>query len=497
MSFAASRYAGQAQSPSRRLARAAPAPPARAGVVEARSGADSWRWTRWYLVLFFALVSGVLVFANDEPLTNVVGLGVLTIAGIIATGVDLAHPYTWFGVSFFAYSASTPILVAMHEASAVGSLHKALTLEWIALVAFLVAVGPAKRTPVFTANLDKIVSSAKFLYGLCFLASVVFVAAAWFGGYTDKLQLLRSNSFWLKLSSAFPVMSLAFAVLVTATILRRRRPPWGLLVFTLGWTSFALLVTGERDFVYRAILIAALLMHSLYRHIGRMGIAVLIIAAFGFVPLLASLKVVLISHEKVDVSFSRIVVGALSDEPATASRNLDVLLSQPDAEGKEGGRTLLQDIRRAALPSSFFPQGDDPTSVFNRTFYPNYVAGGGGVGFTLVGEGYLNFGALGVGMWFAFLGLVIRALYSRSAHSPIWLVAYVTMVPIAVYIIRADFSNLMAQSTKHVLIPIMLLYAGRSVLRNRNVVERDRNPSPPRGQVGCSCSQETDSFGGA
>jgi hypothetical protein len=52
-----------------------------------------------------------------------------------------------------------------------------------------------------------------------------------------------------------------------------------------------------------------------------------------------------------------------------------------------------------------------------QTFYPEVLAEGGGLGFSPVAEGYLNFGALGIVAHLLFYGFVIGRIYTRCVSS--------------------------------------------------------------------------------
>ena len=70
----------------------------------------------------------------------------------------------------------------------------------------------------------------------------------------------------------------------------------------------------------------------------------------------------------------------------------------------------------------------------------------------------MNFGAVGVILWFLLLGLLVRFLYSKSAYNIYWLIVYVLSIPVIVFSTRGDFSILLAQFGKHVLIPLLIIY---------------------------------------
>jgi oligosaccharide repeat unit polymerase len=144
----------------------------------------------------------------------------------------------------------------------------------------------------------------------------------------------------------------------------------------------------------------------------------------------------------------------------TAAQNLHTVL-QHDLP-RMGGETFLWDVQRV-FSSSLLGTGSvqSTTDWFNDTFFPLQQSGRG---FSLIAEGYLNFGTLGVVGVFLLLGLTSGWLYRRRTSGVTWYAAYCMFIPLTMYVQRADMANLLSQSLKTILVPIMVLWAASQIL---------------------------------
>jgi O-antigen polysaccharide polymerase Wzy len=413
------------------------------------------------------VVSGGLIAWGEEPSLWILGLGVLTGVLFALGRFSLLHPYTWYCPLFFLYSISVPILVWLGVRQDLESVKHAVSMEWLALATFSLVIGPQIRT--FTCPDRGFAFDLKTTAWITLLASCavsgLYLDHIWRNDLSSKYAIALSDSVFTRLDSSFSIYALAFSVLLAASLKKGVFPGW-LVLFSLGWNTFAFLICGERDFVFRILWISLFLVDSLYRPLPRWGLAGFAIGAIALVPILQDMKNLLLLSDgpPVVAPETSMISRVLLDEFLTGSENLQTYLQERSDGPFFFGETLLWDIKRAVLPGAIFPTERYPTRWFNETFYPDVLALGGGRGFTLVGEGYMNFGAVGVILWFLLLGCFVKYLYVRATESLAWLAVYVVSMPLIVFIIRADFSHLISQFGKHILLPMVLLYTGQHVL---------------------------------
>lgn len=437
-----------------------------------RASLETAVW-RYFILGISVTISGAVLFWFDSLWWKVTALAIPSFTAFLLGRLELLHPYTWYIPPFFLYSASVPSLVAAGVRPDRGSLHETAVTQWIALAVFLFAVGARHRpsTRLYRKPLPPVHTSSTIIYGTFFGLSGLYMFGIWSLGLTTKYAIAASSSPFLRLNAAFSLMTFAFAVLL-ADAFSRRSIPWWLIASTLGWIAIAFVYSGERALLFRVLWVVLFLFHALYRRLSAGELTAVAACGLLLVSFLAHYKATHLEEEDMRVSATSPTIDAafvtsiiFPDEFVTASENLQTLI-----EGSPWppffGETLWWDLRQTLLVG--VRVGPAPTSVYNNHFFPEVVERGGGRGFTLVGEGYMNFRLAGAALWYLLLGLFVRFLYRKSARNTMWLVIYIMMMPIIVYATRADFSNIISPFAKHMLLPaIVIVMGGRILCRRR------------------------------
>lgn len=418
------------------------------------------RSLEWGLLIAAMCISGVLVYVVDNDYRVLIGgLALVCLMPAAVVRGDIVHPYVWYLPLYFLYSAALPIVVSMGELSDRSAIPDVVRVEWAAACAFIVIVGPLRRplrlAPQSIADLEL---PSWFLYVVSLVMTVIFVVGIWTSTLISKYELATSVEAFVRLDPFFSILALAYGT-VLATAFVRRKIPWVLIAFTLGWNLFALGISGERDYLLRVVWITIFLAHVLYRRFATTPLLIAATCSLIVIPIMGDMKNVLLSGEVSGVQVNSSVTRVLGDEFITASDNLRLLIDNPPWEPLHG-ETLIWDVHQTLLSGTLFrtAEGVSPQQKFNEIFFPSVVAKGGGRGFTLVGEGYVNFGLPGAVLWYLLLGGLVSYVYRRASTSIPWMVGYVVAMPLVVYVTRADFSNLMSQSLKHIALPLALIY---------------------------------------
>jgi len=220
-----------------------------------------------------------------------------------------------------------------------------------------------------------------------------------------------------------------------------------------------LLVVGERDVILKVAIGAIFFSHLFYKRVSKVKLIAIGAGLLILISMLQNLKSVFVKSGVTLVNEQPFIYQVLGGEFISASRNLNTLLINSDRWDFFMGQTFLWDIQVA-----FFNGSNSTLGWFNRTFYPELVSRGGGNGFTVVGEGYMNFGLIGVILVFAFIAFVLKFIYYKATNNVLWLVIYVAAVPIFVYLNRADLANLYAQVSKHIILPLLIIYLSKVFL---------------------------------
>ncbi|HEY7335881.1 MAG TPA: O-antigen polymerase [Bryobacteraceae bacterium] len=416
----------------------------------------------WILLACLISATGSLIFFANNYWALVAGLAAICLVPALLVRFDILHPYTWYLPLYLLYSASVPTLAAMGAWPYGGSIAEAVRAEWLAACAFVIFVGPARRNPRFDNRAVLSLQSPSWAVYLASLAlTVVFLGGILAGGFSSKMEIARSDAIFLRLDPAFSILALAYAILL-ANGFARGRSRWPFALFTIGWNLLALGICGERDYVLRILWITIYVTHVFHARLDPKKLLAGALILLALIPAMGDLKSVFMSHESNVVNVNQPLQRLLTDEFLTASDNLTLLIRDP-AWPRLYGQTLLWDLEQSLLSGSLFPHssGVAPTLKFNQYYFPDIVATGGARGFTLVGEGYMNFGLAGAGIWYAILGGFVGFLYRRASTSSLWMLGYIVGMPLTIYLTRTDFSNLIAQFGKHIALPLALIFLAR------------------------------------
>jgi hypothetical protein len=424
----------------------------------------------WKLLAVACTLSGLIVWLGNGPLTWVFAIGLLAAAAVAVARADLLHPYTWYAPVFLLYSTFYPIQVWSDNRMDLGFLHEVCMLEWVALVTFVVVVGPSRKQAVPPPKLLTRLGEASL--PVFWFSAVVAVIVFWYlrrAGFISKQEIALSSSPIVSLGGpAFSILTLAFTAVLAAG-LAARRIPYILVATTVALSLAGLLIAGERDMVIRVIMVGGFLVHALYRRIKAGEFVALFFLGLLALNVMAQFRSRMLETSPMPIEFQDPVEQSTGGEFAAAGMNLEGLLEEMEHEDFFWGRTLWWDVRRVFIPGFLGYSMTTPGEWYARRRYPLLLALGGGRGFTIVGEGYMNFGVPGVILWFVLIGLAVKRLYSLSGKSGFWFVTYIVSSTLFLYVIREDFANLFSQIVKHIIFPLLLIYAAAHIIEKLGI----------------------------
>src|SRR5690606_6802549 len=125
------------------------------------------------------------------------------------------------------------------------------------------------------------------------------------------------------------------------------------------------------------------------------------------------------------------------------------------------------DIQRALTP--LVNTGSiSTTEWFNSIYRPSVsLEGTSGWGLGIIAQGYILADAWGVVILSAALALILSFFYRARNRSVYYLVFYILLLTVAIYTIRADVANFIAQGLKIGGLSVLLLYLVERVSKVR------------------------------
>jgi oligosaccharide repeat unit polymerase len=403
-----------------------------------------------------ALATWCLMLVVNSPHFLLLAFSLLSLTYLaVYNDRRMTHPVAIFTLFFYPYSTWFVYYALMKGGYRADLLAETLKLEFLGLWAFAlasdaVAVWMARRKselpraiPVNHANRLSVflpVAGSAAVIGLSLLDAMG-------SGATAKSELLERGSELGALSNIASVVLTAGTILIALSLLRDRGVralfvhPMLMLLFLVMLGS--LVILGERDYVFR-FGFCVLVLYFAHKGSASVGMMLLMLVALTVVlPFSQAAKGLLLPGGDIANNFSAkdIFLG----EFLGAGRNVYMLLHH----GVEHSYSfLLNDLARGLLPMS----GDGLQSAGNwyNTVYrfDHNFTGNSGWGFSLVAEGYLVGGALGVVLVMGLVGAFTQALYALRTRSDYFFAFYVLALPTIVYCIRADLANLLSQTIK-------------------------------------------------
>lgn len=470
----------------------------------------------WLIMGFGAIVSAALVLCFPDDLgVKIAAMVIFWLVSVTSVRLDITHPFVWFGGPFLLYSISGPLLIAldMHPFATWGgflirelNFGLAMDLQYWGLVASFMVIGP-KRINLQAALHDP--RAADLFRGVLPLlaASILLTAFAvseiLAQGFTQKIDTILYGSWSTRFSFGQNILCTCLGVYLAKHFIENR--PIRSLATIAGVIALALIIVllvGQRDFLFRVLIVSFFAYHIAWRKISLKKMIVLFLIAGASIPILGGLKMmgnaasgsgsyVSVVENIIDLTkFAEnlslegesqlglygkfLMFLILSDEFRTAGDNLAMLVTRmPEAIPFQYGYTLINDLLYPLRPGFLQIHTDRSAIMYNAVLFPVTAEKGGGMGFTLVGAGYLNFGIAGAIMIMVTFGAAIRSIYRWAGRSAFGLFFMIGFLPISFSVARNDLSAPLSVGLKHVLLPLvaMLIIAYMS--------SRDTKPTRP------------------
>ena len=354
-------------------------------------------------------------------------------------------------------------------------MEEALQLEFIAVICFSVVIGVRKieHTNVDLRPLQVLSRGNKVITIVGVILASLFLVSIPILGITSKTEKAISASPLLKLDFMYHILNVNVCIFFLADIIKKNRINYLTIAAYIGFLIISFVISGERSVFINFVVALVVLYHVIYRHIPKLVLASVATIGMYISSIMENYKMFLITGqvketEAIGSSASGIIGTILGSELRTASENLSLLLMYvPEKIGYFYGELLLKDIARAVVPGFLIDRSAvmNTSNWFTETFFPQYWEIGGGVGFSMVGVGYVNFGIAGIIGVFLFLAVILKYLYRWSGHSLYGLLVYVNIIPVYVFAIRGDMSGPISHSAKHILIPLLVITIVGQVMR--------------------------------
>lgn len=395
-----------------------------------------------FLVIALLISSLALIHDSVEGLFLLMTL-LLSVKMVFDARFKISNPCVWFVFSINIYHLSICILHYIGFRH-VENTSEIVVINFICVFSFWIASYKLNAgTSVllnnklkFSDQFIKTMLTILFLVTLMIPISFILSGAKIKADFDNKFEFL------------FPILNFAFALYI---IRYRPKLKSKIIIIMTVYTLIISLLLGERN-VFLSILIMLLFYCSMVKGVSNKKLIIYSISIFMLIPILGMFKNIFTTSVTVDNDNS-MYIQLLNGEFRSAGYNLNVILGD-DSELLHG-KTISGDILRSVVPG-FIYKFENAILWYNKKYHANILSQGRGYGFTLAGEGYVNFGYIGVFLWFFSISYLVIYIYNRSFEDEKWLVIYLLIVPTFIYALRGDLSTILSPMLKQIILPLMI-----------------------------------------
>lgn len=373
---------------------------------------------------------------------------------IILVKADVLHPFCWFPAFFCMYSISYPLLCTLGY-PIYGYNKLIIIYQLLALYTCLFVVSPKTYNSSYTqCQINFTVKTGIFTQLIYIFALFLIIITSVYvasHSFSHKSQIYSNGGLLINAMFKIPlILSIFLPILVISYHKRTGKLPIYDILFGTIAISILTFLSGERDLGFRFIFILILLLYFM-GYVKRRFFFLLIPIGIGILILSVVFKYYFLSGEYSSrVGEYGLTYTFLTSEFQSASSNLQYLVSFSFAEGIMGLKRLLADV------VSLFDR-NTPSLVgwYQNMFFQFKTTG---MGFTLVGEGYLIGGWKGIILLFGLVGIIIKLFYKYAQRNIYLFSAYLYFIPLMIYSFRGDFSTILSGIVRQILITEIFIY---------------------------------------
>lgn len=427
---------------------------------------------KYSFLLINFVISGLLLVFTDHVLIHIISMLILSIGAASIVKFDFMHPYVWYSIFFTLYSISYPVLYfSKYESLSVIFYTKELILtQWIGLVVFLLIVTPSRINLVeYKKNIKP---KASLFTKVCYLFStLVLILTILYisdGNYSNKRELFSSDSLIVTIGFKTVLLFIIFySILLINHVIERKRLSWKLIIFTFSLLFLMFFFSGERDLILKFVIVT---FYIYYLFLQKLKHKILLFIFSPFllllVPFLKKIKYYGLTGEIYKNPNNNIIIELMTSDFSSASMNMQILLLDSNSKGLFKGYTIIMDLLRGIELPLIKLVNFSTVEWFNNTYFPNKEVG---MGFSIVGEGYVNFGYLGIILIFAIIGYLVKILYKNSVKGFYGLIIYILSIPTFIYSIRADLANILSPLISQLLLSIGIIVIIEHIFKKLNL----------------------------
>ena len=403
--------------------------------------------------LLASLLALTVILYTDDPAVHVAAVWAVVIFAAAVVRLDMVHPYCWFSMAFALYNTAYTILYLMGDDTSAGysSMNAVYTVVAMGVVLLVVGADSVDASVPLERRHELNSTYNDLFFWLFWGLSVVFAFILHRRGYSGKKAMQAAGDMYYSLGvHVVRWMMVMMVIQLSADRCRSRRRTVVFLAAAMGAALLMSMYTGERDIIFRAVLLGMVLLFY-YGVIKRRHILLLLPLGAGIMIASVYFKYFFLTGVGNDAYLDAggLLYRFLRTDFHATGRNTQHLLNYAWTKGYLGLGAFFSELIRGIVPGDFV----NPSAWYNYEVYPGSFKG---QAFTLVGFGHSIAGLWGVALVFTVLGLFIRFVYRNSRHSIYSLTWYLYSISIVTGCYRSTLNTVVNMSIKAVLLMVLV-----------------------------------------
>lgn len=427
-----------------------------------------------YLYIYIIIATFILFLVKNTYIFCVAEI-LLVVLLIIFLQCDVKHPLVLFLTIFILYQISFPILnndgIVIYEK--VNLNQNYYIYSWLATISFIVFFG--KMTKInykgenihSEININYIKIPYAILSGIAIISSICIIKL----GYQSKYEISQNSSMILVLGNMAytTLIPLTLYFFISANIKKKNKIAFGTITLLL--MLFGVFTFGERDYIIN-YLIELIIYYFTVNRIKMHKIIIIGLVCVLFLSTSSSLKMLWLSDRYKNTAEDNlnIIQKFLNSDFASAGFNFNYILN--NCETKLYGKSYVYDFLSPVDDILIFVKKYSATNWYQQEYWSTRKTG---LGFSILAEGYLNFGVIGIFIEMFLLARMIKFMYKISNKNSYYYILYIGFMTLAMYSCRESLANIISPFVKyHVLIAIFiyLISNGRKDKTNEKNIEQ-------------------------
>ena len=421
--------------------------------------------------LYIILSSIAIYISNDLIVFCTVNIGLVFLISILLK-LDIKNPMISFLMIFILYQISYPILnklgIKVFEYITLNSNY--YFYSWIATISFVLFYGSVSNIEYDKNRLTVSINSKYTNIIYIILATISIISSIFVikSGYQSKSEIGNSNNLILSLGNMSYTALIIYPLyyLMSGNIKAKHK----VLITVLNSIImlFGVFTFGERSY-FLNYLVALIIYYFTYNKINIKKAIIISILLLILLSSSSSLKMLFTSSRYINTGNDNVFISFLNSDFESAGFNFNYLLNNND-QFELKGKSYIYDFL-SPLDDFIDISKYNSTKWYKNKYWSDRKTG---LGFSIIGEGYVNFGLIGIVLEMFIIARLTKFMYKLSNKGYYLYIIYIGYMSLLMYSSRQSIASIISPLFKyHILIALIMYFINTKIKKKKNWGKKD------------------------